>query len=80
MRLFVRSVKYQAFQVPEYFGSLQVVTPQFIAAAHKRDLAVHVWTINDREAMERLLDMEVNGIFTDYPSILREVLQERGYL
>ncbi len=80
MRLFVRSVKYKAFQVPEYYGSLQIVTPRFVAAAHKRDIAVHVWTINDREGMEQLLDMEVNGIFTDFPSLLREVLEERGYL
>jgi glycerophosphoryl diester phosphodiesterase len=80
MKLFVRSVKYKAFQVPEYFGSLQVITPKFVAAAHARDIAVHVWTINDREGMERLLNMEVNGIFTDYPALLREVLSERGYL
>lgn len=80
MRFFVRSVRYKAFQVPEWSGSLQIVTPRFVAAAHARDVAVHVWTINDREAMERLLSMEVNGIFTDYPAILREVLVERGYL
>ncbi|KXH76829.1 MAG: hypothetical protein AM326_06520 [Candidatus Thorarchaeota archaeon SMTZ-45] len=80
MRFFVRSVKYKAFQVPEYYGSLHVVTPNFVAAAHTRDIAVHVWTINDRESMERLIDMEVNGIFTDYPSVLREILEDRGYL
>lgn len=80
MRFFVRSVKYRAFQVPEWRGSLQIVTPRFVAAAHDRDIAVHVWTINDRENMERLLSMEVNGIFTDYPALLREILIERGYL
>ncbi len=80
MRFFVRSVKYKAFQVPEYYGSLQVVSPRFVAAAHNRDIAVHVWTINDRENMERLLNMEVNGIFTDFPSLLREVLEDRGQL
>jgi glycerophosphoryl diester phosphodiesterase len=80
MRFFVRSVRYKAFQVPEWSGSLQIVTPRFVAAAHDRDIAVHVWTINDREAMERLLSMEVNGIFTDYPALLREVLTERGYI
>jgi glycerophosphoryl diester phosphodiesterase len=80
MRFFVRSVRYKAFQVPEWSGALQIVTPRFVAAAHERDIAVHVWTINNREDMERLLSMEVNGIFTDYPAILREVLVERGYL
>jgi glycerophosphoryl diester phosphodiesterase len=80
MKMFVRSVAFKAFQVPERSGSIQVVTPRFIKAAHDRDLAVHVWTINDRENMERLLNMEVNGIFTDYPAILREVLTDRGQL
>ncbi|MFW9982122.1 MAG: glycerophosphodiester phosphodiesterase [Candidatus Thorarchaeota archaeon] len=80
MRFFVRSVAYKAFQVPEWSGGLQIVTPRFVAAAHERDIAVHVWTINNREDMERLLGMEVNGIFTDYPALLREVLSEREYL
>jgi glycerophosphoryl diester phosphodiesterase len=80
MRLFVRSVAYKAFQVPEWSGGLQIVTPRFVAAAHERNIAVHVWTINEREGMERLLNMEVNGIFTDYPALLRQVLSERGYL
>ena len=80
MGVFVRSVAFKAFQVPEWSGSIQVVTPKFIKAAHDRDLAVHVWTINDRENMERLLNMEVNGIFTDYPALLREVLVDRGQL
>lgn len=80
MRFFVRSVAYRAFQIPEWSGSLQIVTPRFVAEAHKRNIAVHVWTINNREDMERLLSMEVNGIFTDYPALLREVLVEHGYL
>jgi glycerophosphoryl diester phosphodiesterase len=80
MRMFFKSVPYKAFQVPERSGSVRIVTSEFIKAAHDRDIAVHVWTINTRNDMERLLSMEVNGIFTDYPAILREVLQDRGYL
>jgi glycerophosphoryl diester phosphodiesterase len=80
MRMFVRSIAYRAFQVPEWMGSMQIVTPEFVKAAHDKDVAVHVWTINDRESMERLLDMEVNGIFTDFPSVLKMVLEDRGYL
>jgi len=78
--MFVRSVQYKAFQVPERSGSIHIVTSKFIKAAHDRNIAVHVWTINNRNDMERLLSMEVNGIFTDYPAILREVLRDRGYL
>ncbi|MFX1559142.1 MAG: glycerophosphodiester phosphodiesterase [Promethearchaeota archaeon] len=80
MGMFVRSIGYKAFQVPERMGSLQIVTPEFVNAAHDKDIAVHVWTINNRPDMERLLDMGVNGIFTDFPSVLRDVLEDRGYL
>lgn len=80
MRFFVRSVPYKAFQVPEWSGGLQIVTPRFLETAHEREIAVQVWTINNREDMERLLNMGVNGIFTDYPALLREVLSERGHL
>ncbi|MFW9796797.1 MAG: glycerophosphodiester phosphodiesterase [Candidatus Thorarchaeota archaeon] len=80
MRMFVRSVAYKAFQVPERMESFQIVTPDFVRAAHERDIAVHVWTINNRPDMERMIDMGVDGIFTDFPAVLRDVLDERGYL
>jgi glycerophosphoryl diester phosphodiesterase len=67
-----------AAQVPERRGRIQVVTPRFIAAAHRRRLPVHVWTVNDRTDMERLLDLGVDGLITDRPTVLREVLVERG--
>jgi glycerophosphoryl diester phosphodiesterase len=38
---------------------------------------VHVWTINDRETMERLVDIGVDGVMTDRPSVLEDVLRER---
>jgi glycerophosphoryl diester phosphodiesterase len=80
MRMFVRNMPYKAFQVPERSGSLQVVTPEFVRNAHSKDIAVHVWTINNRPDMERLIDMEVDGIFTDFPAVLRDVLEDRGLL
>ena len=62
------------------YGRIQVVEPRFVEAAHERGIAVHVWTINEREEMEYLINLGVDGMFTDNPSLLREVLSERGLL
>ena len=65
----------QALQVPEYAGAMQVLTREFVAAAHARNLHVHAWTVNSPEDMRRLLDLGVDGIMTDYPDRLIEVLK-----
>ena len=67
-----------AFQVPERQGDLVVVDERFVSAAHRAGKAVHVWTVNDSESMERLLDLGVDGIISDLPTTLRGVLAERG--
>jgi glycerophosphoryl diester phosphodiesterase len=68
----------QALQVPEYWGGMQVVTKSFVEAAHNRKLQVHVWTVNDVEDMKRLLGEGVDGIMTDYPDRLLELLNRRA--
>lgn len=59
---------YQAFQVPENSGRIPVVTSSFVRAAHRANVQVHVWTINDTAEMQRFLDMGVDGIMTDKPA------------
>ena len=65
-------------QVPVRQGPALVVSRGFVDAAHARNLPVHVWTIDDPAEMERLLDLGVDGIMTDRPTVLKEVLQQRG--
>jgi glycerophosphoryl diester phosphodiesterase len=65
-------------QVPVRQGRIPLVTPRFVAAAHARDLPIHVWTVNDAAEMHRLLDMGVDGIMTDRTDVLKKVLTERG--
>ncbi len=67
-----------ALQVPERFGDIVVVDERFVAAAHRQGLAVHVWTVNDVAAMERLIDLGVDGIISDVPRQLVRVLEDRG--
>jgi len=65
-------------QVPPRRGPVPVVDRRFVEEAHRRELAVHVWTVNHRPEMERLLDLGVDGIFSDRPTLLRQVFLERG--
>jgi glycerophosphoryl diester phosphodiesterase len=65
-------------QVPVRQGPVPVVDGRFVAAAHRRGLQVHVWTIDEAGEMERLLDLGVDGLMTDRPVLLKEVLTARG--
>lgn len=65
-------------QVPVSAGGVTLVDRRFIERAHDLDLDVHIWTIDEADEMHRLLDLGVDGIMTDRPRILREVLTERG--
>lgn len=70
------SIRHQALQVPIEFNGVTVVTEEFVDKAHANELAVHVWTINDRAEMEWLLEIGVDGIMTDRPTLLEEVLRK----
>lgn len=69
---------FNVVQVPPVWKGVPVVTPRFVRAARKAGVAVQVWTVNDSAEMTRLLDMGVDGLMTDRPSLLREVLTQRG--
>lgn len=68
----------RAVQVPVAAGPIPVVTGSFVRRAHSHGLAVHVWTIDRADQMDQLLDLGVDGLITDHPTVLREVLQRRG--
>ena len=57
---------------------MPLVTDRLIATAHRLGIQVHVWTIDDRAEMARLLDLGVDGIMTDRPQVLKDLLVERG--
>ena len=69
---------YVALQVPRTFGDTVVVDEHFVERAHGAAVAVHVWTIDDRDEMEQLCSLGVDAIITDRPSLLTEVLAEEG--
>ena len=67
----------QAFQFPPRFGKIDLIDRRFIARAHAHNIQVHVWTINDPDAMQRYLDLGVDGLITDYPDRLLSILQRQ---
>ncbi|MFN0028918.1 MAG: glycerophosphodiester phosphodiesterase family protein [Acidimicrobiales bacterium] len=58
--------------------SVPVVDRAFIAAAHRRAMAVHVWTVNDPAEMAELLDLGVDGFMTDCPTAAAALMRARG--
>lgn len=67
-----------ALQFPTYMRGVRVVDRNLIDAAHRSGLQVHVWTVNTAPEMIDLLDIGVDGLITDRPDLLKELLVERG--
>lgn len=65
-----------ALQLPDTWQGRRIVTPELVAWAHRWNLPVHVWTIDEEEDMRRLLSWGVDGIQTDRPDRLARVLHE----
>jgi len=66
-------------QIPVEKSGYKLDDKNLIDAAHRKNIAVHYWTINDPEEMKRLIEIGADGIITDRPDIMREVLNEIEY-
>jgi glycerophosphoryl diester phosphodiesterase len=64
-------------QVPLRRGGVPIASARFVRAAHRAGLPVHVWTINDAATMRAVIALGVDGVMTDRPLLLREVLGGR---
>lgn len=64
-------------QLPEMHEGRRIVTRRLVRDLAASDIPVHVWTVDEVEDMERLLDWGVRGIITDRPDRLARVLHER---
>jgi glycerophosphoryl diester phosphodiesterase len=65
-------------QLPYRFGGLTVVDEPVLQVAHATGREVHVWTVDDPDEMARLLDLGADGLITDRPDLLRDLLRARG--
>lgn len=77
---FIKEFTAQAAQIPEYHGSLKVLTKSLIKDFHKKGVKVHIWTVNEEEDMIRLYKMGVDTIMTDNPRLLMETVNKIDFL
>lgn len=56
--------------------ALGVIDQATVDLVHDRDLEIHVWTVNDGQGMRRARDWGVDGIITNYPQVLRDLLRK----
>jgi glycerophosphoryl diester phosphodiesterase len=67
-----------AFQVPPVFAGQPLVTEAFVSAAHEHGMQVHVWTINDPGEIAALFDLGVDGVVSDHPARVVQVIAQRA--
>lgn len=65
-------------QVPVRQGPFRLVSRRMVRAARRWGREVHVWTVDEPERMRALLDVGVDGLVSDRPDLLRDVLRSRG--
>ncbi len=65
-------------QVPPRWRGIPLVDARLLRAARRADLQVHVWTVDRQREMHRLLELGVDGLMSDRPTLLRAVCLERG--
>jgi glycerophosphoryl diester phosphodiesterase len=63
---------------PALLPGLELVSAEALACAHSMGLEVHVWTVNEEQEMEGLLDLGIDGIMSDYPGRAAYMFSRRG--
>ena len=78
---FYKPGEYTGLQIPTSFdvpviNELNLSTKLLINTAHRHNMAVHYWTINDATTMRYLISIGANGIITDDPELLMDIITE----
>ena len=66
-----------ALQIPVTYGRFVKLDGRFLGACRRAGKLMHIWTVNDADEMNLLLDMGVDGIMSDRPDVLKTVFEER---
>ncbi len=71
--------EHAGLQLPSSMYEIPLDTSYLIYKAHHNNMFLHYWTINEKEQMQELIEIGCDGIITDRPDLMFEVLQEMGY-
>jgi len=73
------SVTADVFAFPTNLIGIDLTSDTIIQAVHRHSVAIHYWTINDKEEMKSLILKGADGIITDKPDLMQEALMELGF-
>jgi glycerophosphoryl diester phosphodiesterase len=68
-RNITENLEYLGFTPAIYSPEYSLVTPELIAYCHDKGIKVIPWTVNDVKGMDRLRELKVDGLITDYPDL-----------
>lgn len=73
---FIYTSKHSVMQVPTEANGFQLDKQRLVDAAHNRNMEIHYWTVNEPEEIKKLIKLKVDGIITDRPDIVKQVMNE----
>lgn len=72
------NIRANCAQLPVSYFGIKLITPQTLVYAKSKGLKIHVWTINQADEIQRLIDLGVDGIMTDDCVLLKSILEKNG--
>ena len=72
-------LNFHVLAFPTNFVNINLTSDTIIKAAHRNGVAIHFWTINNKEQMKTLIQRGADGIITDRPDLMKEALAELGF-
>lgn len=70
--------KSHVLEIPTSSSGFNLKDRRLINGAHRLGMEVYYWTIDDKAEMKELLEMGADGLFTNRPDLLKELLAEMG--
>ncbi|MGM0738229.1 MAG: glycerophosphodiester phosphodiesterase family protein, partial [Bacteroidota bacterium] len=61
-----------------YSPNYGILTPEHVNRAHELGMRVIPWTVNNKDDMQRMMELGVDGLITDYPNRFNELYRRRA--